>query len=130
MADGLFSGSKKNTETAKKEDKLNITKQSTRTMIPVVDITRQVDFGNLPNEKERLQDIVEGIDFESGGVNQYGKDKRKAKNLDEETMKGRTRTLKQIPVCAGGPYLCDSDSDVTVPITAVEELETVEVEEE
>ena len=45
-------------------------------------------------------------------------------------MKGKTQTLRKIPVCAGGPYLCDSDSDVTVPISAVEELETVEDEEE
>ena len=130
MGDGLFLGSGNPTESTKKGNKQDPSRQLNRNQPPVATIASQVDFGNLPSEKERMQDIVEGIHFQLGGPNQSGKDKRKAQYLKNETLTGKKKTLKQIPVCAGGPYLCDSDSDVTVPISAVEELEMVEDEEE
>ncbi len=130
MNDGLFSGSTESQESTTQKNTQDALRQSNRNATPVATITRKVDFGNLPSEKEQLQDIVEGIHFQSGSANQSGKDKRKAQYLDNESLKGKTQNLKQIPAHAGGPYLCDSDSDVTVPISAVEELEIVEDEEE
>ena len=72
MTGGLFSGSNNTTESTKKEDKQDTSRQSNRSTTPVATITRQVDFGNLPSEKEQLKDIVEGIHFKSGGANQSG----------------------------------------------------------
>ena len=126
MKDGLFSGLKKPTASAEKVDQRDTSRQSNKDAAEAATIAGRVDFGNLPSEKERLQDIVEGIHFQSSGAHQSKKDKRKADYLDNGTSEGKTTTLKQIPVCVGGPYLCDSDSDVTVPISVVEELETVE----
>jgi hypothetical protein len=130
MNDGLFTGPMEQQESTTQRDNQDASRRSNRNTTPVATITRQVDFENLPSEKERRQDIVEGIHFHSGSANQSGEDKRKAPYLDNESLKGKTQHLRQIPVRAGGPYLCDSDSDVTVPICVVEELETVEDEEE
>ena len=130
MTEGVCLGTYNPAESIKKKENNTTTRQSNRKATPVANITKQIDFGNLPSEKERRQDIVEGIYFQSGGNDRSGREKRKAQYLDNYTLKVKTQTLKQIPVCAGGPYLCDSDSDVTVPISVVEELETVEDEVE
>ena len=49
---------------------------------------------------------------------------------ERNMRKGPDGMLRSIPAKAGGPYLCDSDSDVTVPITVVENLEMVEDSED
>ena len=49
---------------------------------------------------------------------------------DTWPRKGHVSTLRSIHATPGGPYLCDSDSDVTVPITVVENLEMVEDSED
>jgi len=126
MSDGLFSGLNNPSETTEKEKKEETAMESNRTTNGVANITKEGGFGNLPSKKEELQDRVEAKHFQSGGANQSGNEKRKARYLGSESVRGKTPTLKQIPVCAGGPYLCDSDSDVTAPISMVEDLETVE----
>jgi hypothetical protein len=92
-------------------------------------------FQSIPSKQRspifiKCMNIVEGIHFQSGEGNTSGTDKRQAEYLYDGSRNLRTTRLKQIPVYAGGPYLCDSDSDVTVPILAVEELERVEDSEE
>jgi hypothetical protein len=95
---------------------------------PTDAVVVHVDFLNMPREKERLKDLVEGTHFQSAqGDATSGKDKRTGTYEDAGSKKMRVHTPhKQIPVKAGGPYLCDSDSDVTWPISMVEELETME----
>jgi hypothetical protein len=61
-------------------------------------------------------------------------DAEQVKNIHDQEdtwpRKDNAHTLRSIPARAGGPYLCDSDSDVTVPITMVESLEMVEDSED
>jgi hypothetical protein len=89
-------------------------------------VAKEVDFGNMPDEKERLQDLVAGIHFQSVDGSAVGNDKRMGYDQAKGAKKLRMPTHEQIPVKAGGPYLCDSDSDVTAPMTMVEELEGTE----
>jgi hypothetical protein len=86
----------------------------------------QVDFLSMPIQKDRLQDLVEGIRFYLPSNGGDGNDKRRGDNQDTRSRETRIPVHKKIKARAGGPYLCDSDSDVTVPISMVEELETVE----
>jgi hypothetical protein len=53
-------------------------------------------------------------------------DKRIADDQNNGSRKLRIPTYKPIPVKTGWPYLCDSNSDMTVPMTMVESLERVE----
>jgi hypothetical protein len=88
----------------------------------------EVDFGSMQSEDECLKDLVKGLQFESGtrdvtepGEKVYDKQNTWPRNL-------HIHTHKPIPPAkVGGPYLCDSDSDVTaVPIMMVEDLDMVE----
>jgi hypothetical protein len=93
------------------------------------------------NEEEELEELEQKIAEYTADTSTTQKPKpgelfhqeKEGPSRSEETSQGkwgqkkdRACRLRSIPATAGGPYLCDSDSDVTVPITMVENLEMVE----
>jgi hypothetical protein len=96
----------------------------------VEEAARRVDIVNMPKERLNLKKQVTRNHAQSVHENDGENEKRPRYGKDDKAKKMKMPTHKRIPVKAGGPYLCDSDSDVTVPITMVEELEKEEGWEE